>query len=216
MFFPKAEKRFACSFFKTPGSEANDGSVEIIPTNIRSQILSIKNQPTQKAHYILYLTAQAGFTQALSEILNILSNREEEFTVFLDKNSYQKNAEEIEKHEDYSENIHFSIHGDMSFEKLLATCNGIISTAGHTLLSESMYLGIPVYAMPMDLYEQQLSAKVIGDNKFGVNHPILTEDKLDEFIKNNGNYRESIFSDVDVLYKKGGLEHLLSYINKFL
>jgi uncharacterized protein (TIGR00661 family) len=209
MFFPKAEKRFACSFFKIPVSQANN-SVEIIPTNIRPEILALKNRPSEEMHYIIYLTAQAGFKQDLSEIVNILKNRNEKFTIFLNKDSYQKQLNNNFK------NIHFATHGDKAFEKLLETCSGIISTAGHTLLSEAMHLEIPVYAMPLDLYEQQLSAKVIGDNNFGINYQTLTNEKLEEFIKNNDLYRINIILDQNNLYKDNGLDILFKYIGEML
>lgn len=214
MFFPLAKKRFACSFFKTPDKNLGNDHVQVIPTNIRPQILSIQNKPSHKSHYIVYLTAQSGFKQNLFEIVEILKERKEEFTIFIDKDTYQKNKVDISYF--VSSNIHFAIHGENHFEDTLETCHGVISTAGHTLLSEAMHLGIPVYAMPLDLYEQQLSADIIGKNQFGVNHPIIIKEKLDDFIKNNQKYRKNIKNDTKILNKSDGLNILIDYVKKII
>lgn len=208
MFFPKAHKRLACSFFKVP---EHDNSVEVIPTNIRPQIISLKNHPGTDAHYLVYLTAQSGFQQSISEMIDILSQRTEKFTVFLNRNFYKEMAHNV-----LPNNIHTAMHGDSSFERLLGTCNGIISTAGHTLLSEAMYLGIPVYAMPLPLYEQQLNAQIIEENQFGISSATLSLEKLNDFILNNEIYRKNISEDTLILNKESGLDFLIKYVGKIL
>jgi uncharacterized protein (TIGR00661 family) len=215
MFFPIAHKRIACSFFRVPDSEQE--KVEVIPTNIRPKIINIKNNPIDNPHYIVYLTSQPGFEQTLDEIIFALAaRRQERFVIFLDKDTYLRAKRTIDLCKTIHKHIYFVPHGEPLFEKLLCHCHGIISTAGHTLLSEAMYLGIPVYAMPLPLYEQQLNAEVIGANQFGINAPSLTQEGLQDFILNNKLYRNNILNDTKVLLRKDGLNIMINLVKSML
>ena len=78
-----------------------------------------------------------------------------------------------------------------------------------------MYLNIPVYAIPMNLYEQQLNAKIIGDNFFGLNEHTINIDSLEKFISNNNFYINNIIKS-DVLFKKNDDNNVINYILSFL
>ena len=41
-----------------------------------------------------------------------------------------------------------------------------------------MFLGIPVYALPLPLYEQQLNADVIAEGRFGIKEDCLSMNGL--------------------------------------
>src|SRR6185312_2569606 len=92
-------------------------------------------------------------------------------------------------------NIKIYEHGDASFHEALATCNGIVSTAGHTLLSEAMSLGIPVYAIPLPVYEQHMNAHIIEENKFGISRPRFEAEALEGFLQNLPQYAKAIAAD---------------------
>jgi len=210
LFFPKADKRLACSFFnvrhKTPASY----QVELMPPVLRDSIITMQRMPRQnKPLIIVYLTAQEGFNQSLHEITSILSaHPHADFHVFLPKNLQNMPMD--------TSNAFFYHAGNPRFEEHLKLCNGIISTAGHTLLSEAMYLGIPVYAMPIGLYEQQMNAAVIGDAQFGINHPILTSEKLCEFISRLPEFTNAISQDNQILLRGAGQEKIINRLNQVL
>lgn len=215
MFFPSAHKRVACSFFKVPNSEHE--KVDVIPTNIRAKVVNLKNNPLEVPHYIVYLPTQPGFEQGLDEIIFALSaRRKERFVIFLDKKTYICSKRTLDLCKNIHKHIFFVPHGEALFEKMLSSCHGIISTAGHSLLSEAMYLGIPVYAMPLPMYEQQLNAAIIAANKFGISSPGLTQEDLDDFITNNQLYRQNILNDKKVLYKQDGLNAMINSIKYML
>lgn len=193
MFFPKAN-RVACSFFKLP---QNKTDVLIVPPVYRNEILNIKSTPISKT-YLIYLSAQNGFNQSLDSIVSILLKRPETFHIFT-KDPYPN-----------TNNIQIHPYNDADFVSLLATTSGVISTAGHNLLSECMYLNIPVYSMPLSLYEQQLNSYIIGKNHFGISHPILETDTLEVFTNNIEQYRHNIRNS-DLLFKA---ENGLITINK--
>lgn len=204
MFFPLA-KRLACSFFNV--AEKND--VIIIPPIHRQSILDIKNkrQPI-KDLFVIYLSAQNGFKQSLEEVINVLQKVDKNFQFHIfTKESLNTN--------NIPDNILIYQHGSPEFEKSLTNCSGVISTAGHNLLGECMYLDIPVYAMPIDLYEQQLNAKIINDFYYGINCPLLELDKLNEFISKQGFYINNI-KHSQILLKNDGKNKLLQIINSYL
>lgn len=210
LLFPKADKRLACSFFnvrrKTPASY----QVELMPPVLRDSIITMQRMLEQdKPLIIVYLTAQEGFKQPLHEITPILSaHPHAEFHVFLPKN--------LQNMPMNTSNASFYHAGNPKFEEYLKRCNGIISTAGHTLLSEAMYLGIPVYAMPLALYEQQMNAAAIGDAQFGINHPTLTSEKLREFIARLPEFTNAISQDNKVLLRGVGQEKIINTLNQIL
>lgn len=199
MFFPQA-KRLACSFFKV--GERNN--VTILPPLYRNSIQNIVRKPV-KNQFIIYLSSQKGFKQSLEDIIEIVSKRPEQYHIFT-KDIYTGPQ---------FDNITIHAHGSDTFEKLLATTSGVISTAGHNLLGECMYLGIPVYAMPLDLYEQQLNATIINDFSYGLSYHLLTKEKLEEFIHNQEIYLSHIKHST-ILLKQDGKNKLLSIVESLL
>lgn len=197
MFFPLAE-RLACSFFKV--KEAHN--VTIFPPIYREKIKELKRNIKQ-GHFIVYISAQPGFEQNIDDLMKIFEQRKETFHVFM-KEPF------VSTH-----NVISYTHGDCRFEDCLSFCEGVISTAGHNLLSECMYLNIPVYAMPLNLYEQQLNAYMIGKNNLGINFPVLTSAFLDEFIQNIPLYTKNIIES-DVLFKESGENLIINKINEML
>lgn len=199
MFFPVAH-RIACSFFKVP--EKNN--VTIVPPLYRQSIKDIVRNP-QDNQFVVYLSAQAGFKQSLSEVIDIVKIRKEQFHIFT-KEIYT---------EQLPDNVWIYPHESSDFDKLLSTCSGVISTAGHNLLGECMFLNIPVYAMPIDLYEQQLNAYMLSEFCYGLNNSQFSAVSLDEFIQKNKFYKEHIRHS-QVLLKEDGTQKLLSHIDSYL
>ena len=113
-------------------------------------------------------------------------------------------------------NIYIYKHGDPRFDEIMQECLGMISTAGHSLLSEAMYLGIPTYAIPVSPYEQHMNAMIIDKNNFGIAYHKIDFEKLAEFIVNIPKFREAIKSDKEVLMRGAGQEKIIALLNKFL
>lgn len=202
MFFPQA-KRVACSFFKplieNRGQQIDKKTqdVTLITPFMRKEIQHIKaNLNTNRARYeqeksyLIYLTAQEGFKQNLSQIVDILKQRKEEFHIFLSIQDIDKNSDFIFSL--HTSNIFIYPQGSTEFFSILEKANGIICTAGHSLLSEAMYLHKPVYALPLSLYEQALNAYVISHYEFGVENTMIDKNSLAKFIENIEVYRKNI------------------------
>lgn len=232
MFFPLAERRFACSFFKVPESPEHEKKfsekespfnpkkatlfdsyrikVEIVPPVLRQEVIDLKRSPsTQKPSLLVYLTAQHGLKQPLNEIIQCLKTVSEvTYEIFLPRN--------LEKPAIHTDFMNFYHHGDPVFEKILSECHGIVSTAGHTLLSEAMHLGIPVYAIPLELYEQQMNASVIEQNQFGISSPKITEDLLKKFIPRLSDFSENIRKDQTILLHGAGQRNVIQSLQPLI
>lgn len=197
MFFPVAD-RFACSFFKV--KESNN--VTIFPPIYRQKIKELKRE-IKPGHFLIYISAQKGFEQSIDDLTKIFEQRKETFHIFM-KEPFVS-----------TDNMISYTHGDCRFEGCLSFCEGVISTAGHNLLSECMYLNIPVYAMPLNLYEQQLNAYMIGKHNLGINFPVINSGFLDEFIQSIPIYKQNIHNS-NILFKESGELLILDKINDLL
>lgn len=195
MFFPKAT-RLACSFFNV--EPAND--VQIFAPIFRPELKKIKPTVT-KNNIVVYLSAQNGFQQSLDEFLDVLR----QFSAYR-FDVYVKNATPS-----VDTNLYLHSHGDPSFDDTLARCEGVISTAGHSLLSECMFLGKPVYAMPMALYEQQLNAKIIDDYCLGMKEDVVVERQLNKFLSMIQMYRYNISHSI-IINRGDGLDGIMRVI----
>lgn len=70
-------------------------------------------------------------------------------------------------------NIKYKKFSESEFIKDLCECKGLISSAGSSLMSEAIYLKVPMLALPVhNQYEQILNARYLQKNELGmcVNH----------------------------------------------
>jgi uncharacterized protein (TIGR00661 family) len=205
LFFPRADARIAVSFFRVrqkPGAE----DVRIYPPVIKDWILSLERKPAKTPAILTYLSSQQELGQRHEDIARLLRSINATFHVFV------KGAGRLRKFS--SPKLAFHEHGDPRFRQVMRECTGIISTAGHTLLSEAMYLGIPVYALPLPVYEQQMNASIIARNGFGASHPRIGRRKLADFIRNLPRYARNIKRDTRVLLRRPGQREIIAYLEK--
>lgn len=208
MFFPKAKKRIAVSFFTVRMDRgSNEIQVEILPPMIKPEIRAAKGRPlSSRPSLLVYVTAQQIGEQPIEEWISIIrSTLPDHFEahIFLPQRlTLPRN----------DAHIYFYHHGDDRFDSLMIAAHGIVSTAGHTLLSEAMYLEKPVYALPLPLYEQQLSAWIIAQGGFGINEPTLSVSGLKTFIQNLDLYTSNIKNDRKLLLKEPGNDLIIESI----
>ncbi len=158
MFFPKAHKRVVFSFFDVNVKLQYAGEVQVVRSILRQELQGLKRK-VKRGSYLIYLSAQGGHSQSLSEIQDVCGAFPEcEFHIFDGKNA-----------------------SDEAFIEALRTCEGVISTAGHSLMSEAVTLGIPVYAMPLNIYEQQMNAVEIEKAGQGINRSTFTQKGFEAF-----------------------------------
>ena len=207
LFFPRADLRLACSFFRVAHNPLAVESVEICPPVLGESITDIKRCPDDDGKSILlYLSSQRPFGQNFEEINTICASQPDiRFHIF------GRNIPHMP-----AQNVHVYKHGDVRFHDILATCNGIVSTAGHTLLSEAMHLAIPVYAIALPIYEQEMNARVISENGFGVYGSRLDADTLRAFIRDIPRHESAIRTDSNILLRQQGKGLIIDSLRKFL
>jgi len=169
-----------------------------------------KDSPkTPESSIVVYLSAQHIQNQPLEAMIKLFSNQPKvKFHVYVPK--------ECGKLPESTNNVSIHTHGTSNFISHFAACHGIISTAGHTLLSEAMFLNKPVYALPLKLYEQQINAQTIAKHGFGMMSENLTETSLEHFISHLSHYEQTILNDREFLNKKNDSDELLYEIESVL
>lgn len=202
MFFPKAYKRIACSFFNVEKTDESD--VDIFSPILREKVVNLKRNPDNKT-ILVYISSNKQFWQSVDQIADILITRTDyDFYVFLPKN--------ISLPEWTFTNIKFFKFWDKCFDEILWKCVWIISTSWHNLLSEAMYLGVPVYALPLEIYEQQMNAEIIYKHWFWLKSNLLDEVVLDRFLNNLDTFKKNIKNDSKVLLRSDGQSEILELL----
>ena len=79
------------------------------------------------------------------------------------------------------------------FAKDLASCRGIITNGGFTLISEAIYLKKPIYSVPVkNQMEQEINAYYLEKEGYGISSRIINKKTLEKFIKNLKTYEKNL------------------------
>lgn len=203
MFFPRADARLAVSFFAVARRDGGD-EVTIMPPVIKPQVLSIVRAPAREKEVIVYISSAHGFPQSITSVVGELAAvPDARFRLFV------PNGTQIP---DAPPNVSVFRHGNPAFDEALTACHGIVTTAGHSLLSEAMYLGIPVYAIPVSPYEQHMNAAVIANGGFGVSEPAISRKPVSRFLDTIDGYAHAIRDDRHILMRGVGQEAIVAFL----
>lgn len=212
LFFPKAKKRLAVSFFRVEGSNRKtDFDIEVLSPMIRSEVLEAKGLPrSDKPSILVYVTAQQLGDLPIEDWVKTIQLALPEF---YEAHLFLPQRVDLPKN---NSQLSFYHHGDNRFDSILFSCHGIITTAGHNLLSEAMYLEKPVFALPLPLYEQQLNAHIINEGGFGLSRGNLSAEGLTIFFANLDIYSRNIYEDKKYLLKEPGNALIIDKIDRIL
>ncbi len=151
------------SFFK---AETKARNVTIVQSAIRDELRKLS--PTRGKHFLVYQTSHDY--RALIPVLKQFSSIP--FII------YQKDK----SHKDG--NITYKpLHG-IRFLKDLATCRGVITNGGFTLISESIYLRKPIFSLPLfHQFEQILNAKYLELLGYGMSASSFSVFTFQQFLE---------------------------------
>lgn len=77
----------------------------------------------------------------------------------------------------------------------MSECKAIIASAGFTLISESLYLKKPYFAIPLQgQFEQTLNALFLKNSGLGIYSENPTKNQIQEFINNLNKYKSKLKS----------------------
>ncbi len=191
-FFPKAAARVATSFFTVNYAPVDEYPVTIIPPILGHDVKDQIAAPLD-GYVTVYLSAASHLAQSLDELLALFGQfTKHHFMCFVDAEGTH-----------LPDNVTLRPNSRADFVESLRQSAAVISTAGHNLITEALYLQVPMFLMPFDHYEQQLNARVITDAGLGRAAAKLTSADLGEFFDNLGVYRQQrrettrIYDDFD-------------------
>jgi uncharacterized protein (TIGR00661 family) len=90
-------------------------------------------------------------------------------------------------------NLEFRPRSNEGFVEDLRTARGVVAGGGFSLLSEAVYLGKPVLAMPLHgQFEQLMNARYLEREGYGVCAPVVTPEVLGDFLGRLGEFEEAL------------------------
>ena len=138
-----AAKRLALSFY--PISDHEKGSIVGFPPLLRKEVME---QEIKNEGFLLVYLVNSGYAEAIIKWHK--KNPDVELHCFTDNKSLS------DKHDD---KLCFHQLDDKKFLQMMASCSGMVSTAGFESICEAMYLGKPVLMVPVQgNYEQYCNA----------------------------------------------------------
>jgi uncharacterized protein (TIGR00661 family) len=173
------------------------GNVHFYPPILREKVRQIT--PRDDGHVVVYQTS-SSFTR-LPELLRHLPFR---FKVF----AYE-NAPAGE-----DGNVSYYPRSDLRFIEEVGTASWVLTNGGYTLMSEALFLGKPVFSLPVAWqFEQWLNAYYLEDLKYGTMCDDLNKfpAKIQEFTGQLEGFRKNIARQ-----NFCGNEAVLAHILKFL
>lgn len=172
LFMGHPDRVMVSSFYTAPLRRQD--TVRIGPV-LREEVLQV--EASKAGHILVYLNkGRHQFTPALKAALQAL---ERPVVIY------------GTPHTGHVGNLQFEPLGTTTFLRHLASCDMLISTAGHQLLSEAIYYQKPVLAIPEDVVEQRLNASEL--ERLGVGEQAalytLTTERIQAFLAQKETYR---------------------------
>jgi uncharacterized protein (TIGR00661 family) len=200
LFFPKALKRFSVSFYKIPYIKDKNYDVQIVPPIIRYDIIKLNRTKQVSNIIIVYFSPYGPTKQSLNEIIEI-------FKKFTNKKFIIFNSNKIEYEEN---NISACYFNRKKFTSILGIADAVITTAGHTLISELVYLNIPILTIPLNTYDQHFCGHFVNQEHFGLNVNEISEDNISTFLNNLDFYRNQIKNSKCIFRDHNGIDFIIN------
>lgn len=163
------------SVFEAPVRKDN---TTLVPPILRPRIL--EQQPSEGEHLVVYQSVTDS--QALIDALR---------TTGLPCHIYGLRKELSEPEADGS--LQFMPFSETGFMEDLASCRGVISSAGITLMSECIYLHKPLLALPIEgHFEQLLNARYLKHRGYGAMYEKIDAQAVASWLANLAFYRENL------------------------
>lgn len=222
MYALNPTESMAISFFTFEEKDEPDffKKLTIYPPVIRESVLALKDKPvTPKRSIVVYISPNLDpddIKARLQKTMKALEVQSEtDFHVFVPHDV--ETLPDAFFDELKNTRIEYYRMGDERYYGLLGSCHGIIGTAGHTMISEAMYLAKPYLATPLAYYEQAYNALRVEEGKFGMKCWELNETSLDTFLSTLSVFKKNIEEDRGKrLNREPGQDKILRAIDAFV
>ncbi len=172
---PNADHYLITTFFYPPIRKKR---TTLVPPILRDSILEA--EPSQGEHLLVYQTS-SNFL-ALPEVLKKV-----------DRPVYIYGLRKDITEDIADGNLLFRPFSETQFIEDLATCAGVVASAGFTLLGEALHLGKPYLATPVrKQFEQILNANYLEHLGYGMSRLDLDLADIDEFITRIPEFTENL------------------------
>ena len=136
-----AKKKLALSFYAF--EDCKEKSIYVIPPLLRQEVI---NQPTTNGDYLLVYLLNAGYMEDIIKWHN--RNSHVKLHCFVDK-------KEIGDSVEYDSGLTFHQINDKKFLTMMANSKGLVTTSGFESVCEAMFLGKPVFMVPVEGHYEQ-------------------------------------------------------------
>ena len=160
-----ADAYMILNFFKTPLTNRN---AQLIPPVVRKAVLQVR--PANGEHILVYSTDPCE--KMRKRLFDLLSQHtKHRFYIYGFNQQLEKG------------NCLFKKTSTEAFLNDLASCRGVVATAGFSLLSECLHFRKPMLLMPVrDQLEQIINASYVEKLGMGLKTNYLNSEKLQEFV----------------------------------
>lgn len=176
LLFPRADLRLVTTCFKWSHPRRKDFQTQEIPPILRENILRAKEASLgfKIGSILVYLSPFENTEPRLRELIKIFGLFHNfNFSVFCVANT---NSIVLPL------NVRILKFSDAEFLECLCNAEAVISTAGHSIISELIYLQKPMLLTPFNTYEQLLNASRIEELGLGQFYSEISEEGLARFL----------------------------------
>jgi len=170
----KGKFNFISTIFEVKIKKKYERNTFIIGPIIRKNIM--KKKTTTKSHILVYQTSKSN-----EKMFEVLRKADSRFIIY----GFEK---------DYIDhNLVFKKASKSGFMEDLASCKGIITNGGYSLISEAVVLGKPIYSIPVKKQvEQAVNGFYIQKLGYGIHSEEINLNDLNEFIETLPTYKENL------------------------
>jgi uncharacterized protein (TIGR00661 family) len=193
---PGCEHYVVTTFFYPKVRKKYQDSTTLVPPILRSHVIAAKKKARLGDHVLVYQTSTSD--KKLIPTLNKVTGHK--FIVYgLRRDAVEGNC--VIK--DFSED---------GFVADLAHARAVVSNGGLSLVGEAIYLGKPVYSVPVQhQFEQLMNARYLEELGYGLGADAIDHDVLRLFLNENAKYAARVAAHVqdgnDVLF--GAVDRVL-------
>jgi uncharacterized protein (TIGR00661 family) len=193
---PACDHYVVTTFFYPPVRGKYSKNTTLVPPIVRRSILEAKDRARRGEHVLVYQTSTSD-TKLLGELQAVEDAR---FVVYgLRRNARQGNCTIKEFNEE-------------GFVDDLAGCRAVVSNGGLSLIGEAVYLGKPIFSVPVrNQYEQVLNARYLEELGYGLAAERIEADVLRLFLKEAPKYAARV-----ARHKQDGNRELFDVVDRVL
>ncbi len=170
---PACDHYIVTSFFYPQIRKKHEDDTTLIPPMLRKPVVDARPMARIGEHVLVYQTSQSD-----TKLLQMLNSVERETFIVYGLGRSERVG-----------NCVLKPFSEQGFVHDLATSRAVVTNGGLSLLGESIYLGKPVYSVPVrNQFEQVMNARYLEELGYGLAADALDPDVLRLFLRESAKY----------------------------